>query len=181
MSVAVFMQQWNAGTWNMLPALGFLWASLYWMVLGSGRLGLDYYLPSIYRLIIRKRWGKPVLWLTAILCLGFLLIHGGVQKTRKQSLIINAVSNDDVRDVVMSLRGSDKPLSWNVDYTMQPLVRDSLFAAKIEIYTGYPYTELKLVQNGVFELQGQENRTIFFEQDGTTEVNLIFNQPIQNQ
>ena len=42
MLVAVFMQKWNQGLWGMLPALGFLWVSLYTLVLGSGRFGLDY-------------------------------------------------------------------------------------------------------------------------------------------
>jgi putative oxidoreductase len=42
MLVAIFMQQLNNGLWNMLPAMGFLWVSLFTMVLGSGRFGLDF-------------------------------------------------------------------------------------------------------------------------------------------
>ncbi|NJN34213.1 MAG: DoxX family protein [Saprospiraceae bacterium] len=42
MLVAIFMQQINQGTWNMLPAMGFLWVSLMGLVLGSGRFGLDF-------------------------------------------------------------------------------------------------------------------------------------------
>lgn len=42
MLVAVFFQKWNDGLWAMLPALGFLWVTLYSMVLGSGRFGIDY-------------------------------------------------------------------------------------------------------------------------------------------
>lgn len=42
MLVAIFMQQFNNGTWNMLPAAGFLWVSMFYMVLGSGRFGIDY-------------------------------------------------------------------------------------------------------------------------------------------
>ena len=41
MLVAIFLQKWGQGTWGMLPALGFLWVSLYHLVLGSGRFGLD--------------------------------------------------------------------------------------------------------------------------------------------
>ena len=41
MLVAVFMQQFSQGLWNMLPALGILWVALYCLVLGSGRFGLD--------------------------------------------------------------------------------------------------------------------------------------------
>ena len=46
MLVAIFMQQFNEGTWNMLPAMGFAWVSLMGMVLGSGRFGLDYFISK---------------------------------------------------------------------------------------------------------------------------------------
>ncbi len=39
---AIFLQQMNEGMWNTLPALGFLWVSLYTLTLGSGRFGIDY-------------------------------------------------------------------------------------------------------------------------------------------
>lgn len=42
MLVAILMQKWEQGTWNMLPAIGFLWISIYNLYLGSGRFGLDY-------------------------------------------------------------------------------------------------------------------------------------------
>jgi len=45
---AIFLQQIQQGMWNTLPALGFLWVSLYSLLLGSGRFGLDY-------LIFKKR------------------------------------------------------------------------------------------------------------------------------
>ncbi|MBK8080287.1 MAG: DoxX family protein [Saprospiraceae bacterium] len=44
MLVAVFFQQSNSGTWNMLPGLGFLWLSVFYMVIGSGRFGLDHFI-----------------------------------------------------------------------------------------------------------------------------------------
>jgi putative oxidoreductase len=44
MLVAIFMQQIQNGLWNCLPAMGFLWISVFYMVLGSGRFGLDYLL-----------------------------------------------------------------------------------------------------------------------------------------
>lgn len=41
MVVAAFVQQ--AGqSWNQLPALGFLWVGIFYMVTGSGRFGVDY-------------------------------------------------------------------------------------------------------------------------------------------
>ena len=45
---AIFLQQIQQGMWNTLPALGFLWVSLYNLILGSGRFGLD-------NLIYKKR------------------------------------------------------------------------------------------------------------------------------
>ena len=48
MLVAIFFQKWGGEVWEMLPALGFLWISLYAVVLGSGRFGLDH--------LISKKW-----------------------------------------------------------------------------------------------------------------------------
>ena len=42
MFVAVFFQQFDQGTWNMLPAMGIMWVALYNLILGSGRFGVDY-------------------------------------------------------------------------------------------------------------------------------------------
>jgi len=42
MFVATFFQQYNQGMWNMLPAMGIMWVSLFYMILGSGRFGIDY-------------------------------------------------------------------------------------------------------------------------------------------
>ena len=42
MLVAVFMQQWQQELWMMLPAMGFLWVAIFYMVTGSGRFGVDY-------------------------------------------------------------------------------------------------------------------------------------------
>ena len=46
MLVAIFMQQINNGMWNCLPAMGFLWISIFAMITGSGRFGIDYLIPT---------------------------------------------------------------------------------------------------------------------------------------
>lgn len=48
MLVAIILQQLPNGIWNALPAAGFLWISVYTLVTGSGRFGLDY--------LIAKKW-----------------------------------------------------------------------------------------------------------------------------
>jgi putative oxidoreductase len=42
MMVAIFFQKADAELWEKLPAMGFLWLSIVYMVIGSGRFGLDY-------------------------------------------------------------------------------------------------------------------------------------------
>ena len=42
MLVAIFFQKWGQGSWGLLPAMGFLWVSIYNLYFGSGRFGLDY-------------------------------------------------------------------------------------------------------------------------------------------
>ena len=42
MLVAIFMQQINNGMWNCLPAMGFLWVGIFYMIVGSGSFGVDY-------------------------------------------------------------------------------------------------------------------------------------------
>lgn len=49
MLVAILMQKWGEGTWGMLPAMGFLWVSLYHLYLGSGRFGVDYLISKKLR------------------------------------------------------------------------------------------------------------------------------------
>ena len=42
MLVAIFLRKGGQGLWAVLPALGFLWMSMYTLAIGSGRFGLDY-------------------------------------------------------------------------------------------------------------------------------------------
>jgi putative oxidoreductase len=44
MLVAIFMQQINNGLWDCLAAMGFLWVAMAYLILGSGRFGIDYLL-----------------------------------------------------------------------------------------------------------------------------------------
>lgn len=46
MLVAIFMQQWGNGMWNMLPAAGFLWVAIYHLAIGSGRFSFDFLITN---------------------------------------------------------------------------------------------------------------------------------------
>lgn len=49
MLVAIFFQKWGQGMWGMLPAMGFLWVSIYTLLLGSGRFGIDYLISKKFK------------------------------------------------------------------------------------------------------------------------------------
>lgn len=42
MLVAIFLQHAGKDLWMQLPAMGFLWIAMFYLILGSGRFGLDY-------------------------------------------------------------------------------------------------------------------------------------------
>jgi len=46
MLVAIFLQKGGYGLWSVLPAVSFLWVSMYNLILGSGRFGLDYLIST---------------------------------------------------------------------------------------------------------------------------------------
>lgn len=48
MLVAMFLQQFHQGMWNMLPAMGFLWVGIFYVITGSGKFGIDYLISKKY-------------------------------------------------------------------------------------------------------------------------------------
>ncbi|WP_201982220.1 DoxX family protein [Hymenobacter rubidus] len=160
MLVAMFMQQWQQGLWNMLPAAGFLWAALPALVLGSGRFGLDYLLtkPAVPRL-------RPGL---VALAVAALLLPGCVQPAHDKTVVylLDVSGHPNVQQV--GLRGRDKPLSWDSDLLLTPIRKDSLYRAVVTTHTGYKVTEVKFTLNGDFELKEKANRRILFGPADTT-------------
>jgi len=49
MLVAAFLQKFDKGLWNMLPAISFLWVAIYNLYFGSGRFGLDYLISKKFK------------------------------------------------------------------------------------------------------------------------------------
>lgn len=42
MIVIVFIHQFKYGLWNMMPGMGIMWIALITLIMGSGKLGIDY-------------------------------------------------------------------------------------------------------------------------------------------
>ena len=74
----------------------------------------------------------------------------------------------------MGIRGQGKPLSWDNDFELKPVVKDSLYTATITAVTGYKFAEIKFTVNGDFELKEQPNRRVVFSDKDTTYYNAIF-------
>ena len=111
--------------------------------------------------------------ITAVLLL--LFTTSCVQKTHKKTIVfkVNVSKLEAVKKV--SIRGSDTPLSWEKGYPLQELVKDSLYQAIITMETGRLYTEFKISINDKTELEGKENRKIYFAMQGdTTAVSIIY-------
>lgn len=112
---------------------------------------------------------------TVNILLVLMIMTSCVQKTHKRVIVVT-LEVPKVKNVQSAgLRGNGKPLSWDKDYPMQEVVKDSLYMATITTHTGYLFTEIKSTINGNFELQYQPNRRIVFDtKKDTTYVNLTF-------
>lgn len=101
-------------------------------------------------------------------------VQPSYNKTVVVTLDVSALKN--IQSV--GIRGEGKPLSWEADYPMTEVVKDSLYRAIITTKTGYLFAEYKCTVNGNFELQEQPNRRVIFDtKKDTTYVDLVFDKP----
>lgn len=114
---------------------------------------------------------KTILKITAVL----LLLTACVQKSYKRVVVVTLDVSKVKNIQSVGIRGEGKPLSWESDYPMQAIVKDSLYQAIINAETGYLFAEGKCTVNGNFELEDKPNRRIIFDtKKDTTYVNLVF-------
>ncbi|OJW13256.1 hypothetical protein [Mucilaginibacter sp. 44-25] len=100
-----------------------------------------------------------------------------VQKTKKViiHLKLHVTGIKDIKSA--GIRGDGKPLSWDKDLEMKPLINDSLYTATFTTVTGYNFVECKFTVNGQTELNGQPNRRINFKDRNEVNYEATFNQP----
>lgn len=104
-----------------------------------------------------------------------VVMNSCVQKTYKRTVVITLDVSKVKNIESVGIRGNGKPLTWETDYPMQAVVKDSLYKAIITTETGYLFAEGKCTVNGNFELQDQPNRRIEFDTNNdTTFVHLVF-------
>jgi hypothetical protein len=105
-----------------------------------------------------------------------VLTSSCVQKTHKRTVIF-ALDVSKIEDIkTVGIRGWDNPLTWEKDYPMQEIIKDSLYQVTVTGETGRICTEFKFSVNGQLELEGKENRKLYFDnQNDTTKVSFVFN------
>lgn len=81
MLTAIFLQKWGGPLWGMLPAMGFLWVSLYATVFGSGKFGLDY---LITKKIKSVRQSTSTIKVISIVSVILMVMIVGSQNTNAQ-------------------------------------------------------------------------------------------------
>jgi PBP1b-binding outer membrane lipoprotein LpoB len=107
-----------------------------------------------------------------------MILTGCVQPSYNRTVLVtlDVAALKDIETV--GIRGEGKPLSWENDYPMTEVVKDSLYRAIMTTKTGYLFAEYKCTVNGNFELQNQPNRRVNFDtKKDTTYVNLVFDKP----
>lgn len=103
-----------------------------------------------------------------IILLSFIAFSSCVQKSSKKTVILmlNVKGIENIQSV--GIRGNEKPLNWDYDMELKPIIKDTLYTATFSIVTGYLFTEAKFTINSQFELKEKENRRIFFSKKDTT-------------
>ncbi len=97
-----------------------------------------------------------------------------VQKSYTKTVVVT-LKVCNLKDIKSAgIRGQGKPLSWDNDFEMKPLVKDSLYTATITAVTGYKFAEIKFTVNGDFELKDKPNRRVIFSNKDTTYYNAVF-------
>ena len=113
----------------------------------------------------------------SIILLSLLIVSASscVQKAYKKTVVVT-LTVQNIKDIkTVGIRGNGKPLSWDSDFEMKTIVKDSLYTATATTVTGYKFAEIKFTVNGDFELKEQPNRRVVFSDKDTTYYNAVFN------
>ena len=168
MLVAIFFQKWDSGIWGMLPAFGFLWVSFYSLAMGSGRFGLDHLLSNIFKK--RRLLNIPVgniktSLLKNVSIILLLVISSSSSLSAQERKVKFGVDMSRLDAQNVSIKGSVSPLSWDKEYPLKDENGDGIFETEIIFNTSNRYVNFKFFNNGQMELEGSDNRRIWFKDE----------------
>lgn len=99
-----------------------------------------------------------------------------VQQAFLKTIIITLTVSGKKDIKTVGIRGNGNPLSWDKDFAMQEVVKDSIYTATVSTITAYKFGEIKFVVDGKWELEDKPNRRIALnEKNDTTYYKAIFN------
>ena len=104
-----------------------------------------------------------------------LLLSGCVQQTYKRTVRFS-VDMSGIPDVTsVGVRGNFQPLNWQKNYSLTDDDGDSVYTGEITFDTPFDFVEVKFVKNeNTFELEGKENRRVYFDQKDKVTYNTVF-------
>ncbi|UMY64885.1 MULTISPECIES: hypothetical protein [unclassified Flavobacterium] len=107
-----------------------------------------------------------------------LLVASCVQKATDKTVFVTLTVTGKKNIQSVGIRGDGNPLSWEQDYPMKEVIKDSVYEACLHSRTAFAYSEMKCTVDGQWELENQPNRKIIYE-DGkdTIFVRVNFDQP----
>jgi putative oxidoreductase len=98
-----------------------------------------------------------------------------VQPSYEQTINIT-LDVSKMKDIkTVGLRSGSAPFSWDEDFPLKEVIKDSLYSANIKVTTGYKFVECKFTVNGEFEFQNEDNRRVYFDESKVTNLKLEFN------
>lgn len=107
-------------------------------------------------------------YLIVALALVVISLSSCVQKTQFRTVVFTLDVSGIPNIKTVGIRGWDSPLSWDKDYPMMEIVKDSLYQVTISGRTGRLYIEMKFSINGELEEKISSNRQIYFSDKETT-------------
>lgn len=184
MLVAIFFQKWDQGLWGMLPAMGFLWVSLYSMVLGSGRFGLDYLIGKRLKedriiatpLAELDSLQKPSKSRTPSKIMGmFILFAAFGTEAQSQQITFKVDMSNAGEFKNIGIQGSESPLSWDKTTILTDADNDGIYETTIDFKTSKKNIKFKFTNNNIQELEGSDNRVLWFKKEPVVS-NFTFNE-----
>lgn len=177
MLTAIFFQKWDSGLWSMLPAMGFLWVSLYSLVIGSGRFGIDYLIVKAVerRRLLSLPLAQIKLKPSIAKCIVIVMLFGSYSLVAQERRINLGVDMKGLDARSVGIKGSISPLSWDKIYPLSDQDGDGIYEAEITFNTSKRSLKFKFVNDGQMELEGSDERIAWF-QDEVSSKSYSFNE-----
>jgi len=110
--------------------------------------------------------------------LGILFLGGCVQKAHLKTVFITLTIHTHKNIGKVGIRGNGNPLSWETDYPMERVIKDSVYKANFKTMTAFKFTEMKFTVDGIWELQNKPNRQVHYQDNmDTVFIHAVYDKP----